>query len=102
MISLTHRPGAGPRGVVPFLIKWASHCGKNTLQKSSTAQKVSTSRSNMLTSHGMIGSAQFLDSLIHNALMPPIPVIGVTLRSADLSRNNWGDLTVPQRIFART
>jgi hypothetical protein len=31
----------------------------------------------MLTSHGMIGSAQFLESLIHNALMPPIPVIGV-------------------------
>src|SRR5579872_2813310 len=77
MISLTDRPGAGPRGGVPFLIKLASHCGKNALQKSSTAQKVSTSRSNMLTSHDMIGSAQFLESLIHKALMPPIPVIGV-------------------------
>src|SRR5690348_2345918 len=84
MISLTDRPGAGPRGGVPFLIKLASHCGKNALQKSSTAQKVSTSRSNMLTSHDMIGSAQFLESLIHKALMPPIPVIGVTLGSRDM------------------
>jgi hypothetical protein len=56
MIALTHRPGSGPRGVVPFLIKLASHCGKNVLQKSSTVQKVSTSRLNMLTSDGMVVS----------------------------------------------
>jgi hypothetical protein len=31
----------------------------------------------MLTSYGIVGPAQFLDSLIHNALMPPIPIIGV-------------------------
>jgi hypothetical protein len=45
------------RGVVPDQIDlplW---------QKSSIAQKVSTSRSNMLTSYGMVGSAQFLESL---------------------------------------
>jgi hypothetical protein len=36
----------------------------------------------MLTSYGMVGSAQFLESLIHNALIPPIPVIGVIVDAA--------------------
>jgi hypothetical protein len=27
----------------------------------------------------MVGSAHFLESSIHNALMPPIPVIGVNV-----------------------
>jgi hypothetical protein len=40
----------------------------------------------MLTSHGRVGSAQFLDSLIHKALMPPIPVIGV--KEEELLRKN--------------
>ncbi len=77
MISLTDRPGSGPRRAVPLRIKYAAHCGKHAWQKSSTAQKVSTSRSNILTSYGIVGSAHFLESLIHNVLMPPMPDSGV-------------------------
>jgi hypothetical protein len=64
------------RGVVPEQIGFP--LWQKRLQKSSTAQKFSINRSNMLTSYGMVGSAQFLESLIHNVLMPPIPVIRVS------------------------
>src|SRR5690349_9498928 len=49
------------RRALPFLSKQASLFGKNALQKSSTVQKVSISRPNVLTSHDMVGSAQFLE-----------------------------------------
>jgi len=49
MISLVDRPGCGPRGAgPPGPIRNASHCGRNALQKSSTSQKTSTIRSNII------------------------------------------------------
>jgi hypothetical protein len=49
MISLVDRPGCGPRGAGPPVPnRDASHCGTNALQKSSTSQKTSTIRSNII------------------------------------------------------
>jgi len=61
--------------------------------------------------HVMVGSAHFLGSLIHNALMPPIPVIGVTYHPTTcgehtlymepldmpLSSSNTGQVKIPQK-----
>jgi len=60
MISLTQRPGCGPRGAPPVPIRYASHCGTNAWQKSSTSQKVSTSRSNIFILYRFVGSAYSL------------------------------------------
>jgi hypothetical protein len=46
MISLIDTRGAGPPGPNSD----ASHCGTNAWQKSSTSQKTSTIRSNIITS----------------------------------------------------
>src|SRR3954469_16858672 len=51
MISLDDSPGCGPRGAgPPGPNSDASHCGTNALQKSSTSQKTSTIRSNIIAS----------------------------------------------------
>jgi hypothetical protein len=51
MISLDDSPGCGPRGTGPPVPNSdASHCGTNALQKSSTSQKTSTIRSNIIAS----------------------------------------------------
>jgi hypothetical protein len=45
------RPGCGPRGAgPPGPNRDASHCGTNAWQKSSTSQKTSTIRSNIIAS----------------------------------------------------
>jgi len=57
LISLTDKPGCGPRSAAPMQIKYAVPCAAKALQKSSTSQNTSVSWSNMVTFHGFVGSA---------------------------------------------
>jgi hypothetical protein len=51
MISLTDKPGFGPRGTAPMPSKYAFLYSSKALEKSSTSQQTLVTRSNMVTSH---------------------------------------------------
>jgi hypothetical protein len=63
--------------LVTFRLDRLAIAARNAWQKSSTAPQVSTSRANILTSNGFIGSAHFLGIIDLQCIMPPIPIVRV-------------------------
>jgi len=85
MISLTDRPGCGPRGAAQLPGREVCHCASNAWQKSSTSQKTSVSRSNMVISHGVVVRLIYQESLIQNQLMRQNSLSGLP-EAVDLMR----------------
>ena len=95
MISLGDRPGSGPRGAgPPGPNRDASHCGRNAWQKSSTSQKTSTIRSNIIasvTQRWPLTSKSLSVTTLNRAKTPypgydmsQLPLSGVMLSNAKL------------------
>src|SRR6516165_3611121 len=78
MISLTDRPGLGPRGAAALPSKYVFLCAWQALRKSSTSQETSVSRSNMVASHGVVGSTHLSTIFDSEPVIATKLLIGVT------------------------